>query len=163
MQDHDLERERFILVIDPNRDHAQVVQQVLGQRSGYDSPGVREPTQNEYPSRNRFEILVDGGTAIDYLLQRGEYAQAPRPDLVLLDLDLPDDGYHILTTIKTTPHLKRIPVIVFTESDRTEDVLRSYTSQSNCYVVKAADIEQLSHTVKQIEAFWLEIVTLPLM
>ncbi|PSN15909.1 response regulator [filamentous cyanobacterium CCT1] len=162
MQDHDLDRDRFILVIDPNRDHAQVVQQVLGEGSGCDSQSVQEPTRDEYPSQNRFEILEDGEAASDYLLQRGEYEQAPRPDLVLLDLDLPGGGHHILTTIKTTPNLKRIPVIVFTESDRTEDVLRSYTSQSNCYVVKAADLEHLSHTVKQIEAFWFGIVTLPL-
>ncbi|WP_035985120.1 response regulator [Leptolyngbya sp. KIOST-1] len=146
MQDQALERERVILVIDPNRDHAHVMQQVLTQRAG----------------RDRFEILMDGEAAIDYLLQRGEYAQAPRPDLVLLDLDLPGDGHQILTTIKTTPHLKRIPVIVFSESERAEDVLRTYTSQGNCYVVKAADLGQLSHTVQQIEAFWLEIVTLPL-
>lgn len=156
----DLERERFILVIDPNPAHVEVVQQVLSQRSDSDSPSNL--------SQNHLEIVVSGEAAIDYLLQRGEYAHALRPDLVLLDLDLPglelpeNDGHNILTTIKTTPHLKRIPVIVFTESDRSEDILRSYASQSNCYVVKAADLEQLSHTVKQIEAFWLEIVTLPL-
>ncbi|PZV08851.1 MAG: response regulator [Leptolyngbya sp.] len=153
-------QERFILVIDPNPAHAQVVQQVLGQRSDRDS-------QSD-PYHNHLEIVASGGAAIDYLLQRGEYAHAPRPDLVLLDLALPglelpeNDGYNILTTIKTTPHLRWIPVIVFTESDRSEDILRSYASQSNCYVVKAADLEQLSRTVKQIEAFWLGIVTLPL-
>ncbi|MFQ4137568.1 response regulator [Nodosilinea sp. PGN35] len=161
----DLERDRFILVIDPNPAHGQVVQRVLGQRSGRDG--------RSDPSHNHLEIVVDGKAAIDYLRQRGEYAQAPRPDLVLLDLELPGleppagelseyDGYTILTTIKTTPHLRRIPVIVFTESDRSEDILRSYASQSNCYVVKAADLEQLSRTVQQIEAFWLGIVTLPL-
>lgn len=161
----DLERERFILVIDPNPAHVEVVQQVLSQRSDSD-------LRSNLP-QNHLEIVVSGGAAIDYLLQRGEYARAPRPDLVLLDLDLTgldlpglelpeNDGHNILTTIKTTPHLKRIPVIVFTESDRSEDILRSYASQSNCYVVKAADLEQLSHTVKQIEAFWLGIVTLPL-
>ncbi|MBD1876652.1 response regulator [Nodosilinea sp. FACHB-131] len=156
----DLERERFILVIDPNPAHVEVVQQVLSQQSDSDS--------RSNLSQNHLEIVVSGEAAIDYLLQRGEYAYAPRPDLVLLDLDLPglelpeNDGHNILTTIKTTPHLKRIPVIVFTESDRSEDILRSYASQSNCYVVKAADLEQLSHTVKQIKAFWLEIVTLPL-
>ncbi|MBD2109695.1 response regulator [Nodosilinea sp. FACHB-13] len=153
-------QERFILVIDPNPVHAQVVQRVLIEGSGCDS-------QSDLP-QNHLEIVVSGEAAIDYLLQQGEYAQAPRPDLVLLDLDLPklelseNDGYNILTTIKTTPHLRQIPVIVFTESDRSEDILRSYASQSNCYVVKMADLEQLSHTVKQIEAFWLGIVTLPL-
>ncbi|WOD40851.1 response regulator [Nodosilinea sp. E11] len=158
----ELERDRFILIIDPHREHAQLVQQVLAQSSGDDAWRV-QASQAEYRSQNRFDIIEDGNEAIDYLLQRNQYTQAPRPDLVLLDLDLPGhDGHSILTTIKTTPHLKRIPVIVFTQSDHSEDVLRSYASQGNCYVVKAADLAQLSHTVQQIESFWLGIVTLPL-
>jgi two-component system, chemotaxis family, response regulator Rcp1 len=165
----DLDQERCILVIDRHPDHAQVVQQVLHQNLGSDGPiaattvASGAPLSDGASPRYRLDILVDGGVAIDYLLQRGAYREAPRPDLVLLDLDLPEGvGDRVLTTIKTTPHLRRIPVIVFTESDQPADILRSYANQGNCYVVKAADSEQISHTVQRIEEFWLGIVTLPL-
>ncbi|HIK44764.1 MAG TPA: response regulator [Leptolyngbyaceae cyanobacterium M65_K2018_010] len=139
--------ERLILVIDHNPAHTQAVQRVLSQKG----------------ESYRLEILTDGGVAMERLLQRGEYDQADRPDLVLLDLDLPDSyGHDILVTIKTTPELKRIPVIIFTQCDREEEIFRSYANQGNCYVIKAVDLDQLAQTVQRIEDFWLEIVTLPL-
>lgn len=138
----DLEQERFILVIDPNAAHAQAIQQVLG--------------------RYRLQTLTDGQAALDYLQQDGP-DQAPRPDLILLDPDLPGGrGQEVLTAIKADPRLKRIPVIVFAGSDRAEDVFNTYAAQGNCYVVKATDLEELRRIVRRIEAFWLEIVTLPL-
>jgi chemotaxis family two-component system response regulator Rcp1 len=138
----DLEQERFILVIDPNATHAQTIQQVLG--------------------RYRLQTLTDGQAALDYL-QQSSSDQLPRPDLILLDPDLPGaKGQDVLAVIKADPRLKRIPVIVFASSDRAEDVFNTYAAQGNCYVVKAKDPEELTLIVQRIEAFWLEIVTLPL-
>jgi two-component system, chemotaxis family, response regulator Rcp1 len=137
----------FILVIDGKSHHRQAIQQALTQRQrGY-----------------QIETLADGVSALDFLYQREAYTQASRPDLILLDLDLPGrDGHEVLAAIKLDPRLKRIPVIVFTESTQSDQVFQSYFSQGNCYVVKAADIEELAEAVKRIEDFWLEIVTLPL-
>lgn len=137
------ELKRFLLVIDPNAAHIEAIQQVLG----------------NYP----MQTVTNADTALAFLYQQRDYAQAPRPDLILMDPDLPDqDGRVLLQTIKADPHLKQIPVIVFAGSTRSEDVFHSYAIQGNCYVVKAADLQQLIHTIQRIEAFWLEIVTLPL-
>ena len=139
--------ERFILVIDHNAAHRQTIQRVL----------------QEQPGKYQFAAVENGLQAADFLHRQGEYSDAPRPDLILLDLDLPGkDGRALLTEIKADAQLKRIPTIVFTLSDDTADIFRSYADQGNCYVVKAADLEQLTHIVRRIEDFWLEIVTLPL-
>lgn len=143
----DAKPERFILVIDANRNHTDVIRQVLGQK----------------PGRYGLAIVEDRAAAMDYLRPGSHADRSPRPDLVLLDLNLPaTDGHALLAEIKATPSLVQIPVIVLTEGDRPEDILRSYASQGNCYVVKAADLDQLAQTIKRIEDFWLEIVTLPL-
>lgn len=111
----------------------------------------------------QLEILADGQQALAFLQQRGDYANARRPDLILLALNLPGkDGQQILTEIKADPHLRRIPIVVLTVSDRDEDILTTYALQGNCYVIKPADRDRLFQIVKRIEEFWLGIVTLPL-
>jgi len=112
----------------------------------------------------RYEVqgVEDGEQAIGYLRREGEYAGAPRPDLILLDLNLPKkDGHQILVEIKADENLKRIPVVVFTVSKADEDILRAYDLQANCYIIKPPDIEQLFKVVKSIEDFWFTIVGLP--
>lgn len=137
--------ERLILVVDPNATHSGIIRQVLQNHSNY-----------------RLVVLQDGIMALDFLHQRGEYTMAKRPHLILLDLNLSGkDGREVLADIKSDPHLRRIPIIVLTASDAPEDILHSYVEQGNCYVIKAANSEQLTQTIKRIEAFWLEIVTLP--
>jgi chemotaxis family two-component system response regulator Rcp1 len=136
----------LILIVDPNADHRDIIQRVLQGR----------------PNQYRLVLLRDAGSALDFLYQRGEFTTAVRPHLILLDLNLPDqDGRDLLTEIKADAQLRRIPVIVLTTSDAPADVFRCYAEQGNCYVIKALDQEQLSETIQRIEAFWLEIVTLP--
>ena len=107
-------------------------------------------------------VVEDGEQAMDFLKRRGRYADAPRPDLVLLDLNLPrKDGREVLEEIKTDDSLKRIPVVILTTSRAEEDILKSYDLHANCYVTKPIDLEQFLHIVKAIEDFWLSIVILP--
>ncbi|MHC5599485.1 MAG: response regulator, partial [Nostoc sp.] len=92
-----------------------------------------------------------------------EYANAPRPDLILLDLNLPKkDGREVLAEIKTDPVLKRIPVVVLTTSKNEDDIIESYNLHVNCYITKSRNLNQLFQMVKSIEEFWLSTVTLPL-
>ncbi len=104
----------------------------------------------------------DGMEAMAFLRQEGEYSTAPRPDLILLDLNLPKkDGREVLAEIKTDSKLKRIPVIVLTTSQNEDDIFHSYDLHVNCYITKSRNISQLFKIVKRIEDFWLETVTLP--
>ncbi|MHC5819765.1 MAG: response regulator [Nostoc sp.] len=105
----------------------------------------------------------DGIDAMAYLHQEGEYTNAPRPDLILLDLNLPKkDGREVLAEIKTDPALKRIPVVVLTTSKNEDDIIDCYNLHVNCYITKSRNLNQLFQIVKSIEEFWLCIVTLPL-
>ncbi|MEH2237044.1 response regulator [Nostoc sp.] len=107
--------------------------------------------------------VKDGIDAMAYLRQEGEYANAPRPDLILLDLNLPKkDGREVLGEIKTDPVLKRIPVVVLTTSKNEDDIIESYNLHVNCYITKSRNLNQLFQIVKSIEDFWLSTVTLPL-
>lgn len=107
--------------------------------------------------------VKDGIDAMAYLRQEGEYANAPRPDLILLDLNLPKkDGREVLAEIKTDPVLKRIPVVVLTTSKNEDDIIESYNLHVNCYITKSRNLNQLFQIVKSIEDFWLSTVTLPL-
>lgn len=108
-------------------------------------------------------VTVRSGTdAMAYLRREGEYANAPRPDLILLDLNLPrKDGREVLAEIKADPQLKRIPVVVLTTSRNEDDVFQSYDSNVNCYISKSRNLQELFKIVKGIEEFWLETVTLP--
>ena len=100
--------------------------------------------------------------AMAYLRQEGEYADAIRPDIILLDLNLPQkDGREVLAEIKDDPELKRIPVVVLTTSRNEEDIAQSYNLHVNCYITKSRNISELFKIVKGIEEFWLKTVTLP--
>ncbi|MBE9030523.1 response regulator [filamentous cyanobacterium LEGE 11480] len=111
---------------------------------------------------NRVTWLEDGETAMRYLRQTGEYTQSLRPDLVLLDLNLPGlDGREVLHEIKTDPHLRTIPVVVLTTSAREADILAAYEMNVNCYITKPVDIQQFIQVIQLINDFWLTIVKLP--
>ena len=107
-------------------------------------------------------VVQDGEKALAFLRQVGQYAEAPRPDLILLDLNLPrKNGREVLAEIKEDPSLKRIPIVILTTSQAEEDVLRMYDLHANCYVTKPVDLDQFIKVVQTIEEFWLTIVKLP--
>jgi chemotaxis family two-component system response regulator Rcp1 len=111
---------------------------------------------------NRLHIAKDGMEAMEFLHREGKYYDAPRPDLILLDLNLPKkDGHEVLAEIKEDPVLKRIPVVVLTGSKAGEDILKTYNLHANCYITKPVDWEQFITVVKSINDFWLTIVKLP--
>src|SRR5690606_25807853 len=106
--------------------------------------------------------VKDGVEAMEFLRREGRYGEAPRPDIILLDLNLPKkDGREVLQDIKSDEELKRIPVVVLTTSKAEEDVLRTYNLHANCYVTKPVDLEKFIVVVKSIDVFWLTVVTLP--
>lgn len=111
---------------------------------------------------NNLHHVVDGVEATDFLYRRGKYPAAPRPDVILLDLNLPrKDGRELLAEIKSDEELKRIPVVVLTTSEAESDVLTAYGHHANCYIVKPVDFQKFSHVVQSIEGFWFAVVTLP--
>jgi chemotaxis family two-component system response regulator Rcp1 len=111
---------------------------------------------------NSLHHVEDGVAALDFLRNKGNYAGKPRPDLIILDLNLPKkDGREVLEEIKNDDDLKRIPVVILTISKAEEDILRSYNLHANCYVTKPLDLDQFMKVVKSIEDFWLTIVKLP--
>lgn len=112
--------------------------------------------------RNNLSVTRDGVEAMEFLRRQGAYAQAPRPDLVLLDLNLPKmDGREVLAQIKADPQLRTIPVVVLTTSSAEADILKSYSLHANCYITKPVDLDQFVTVVKSIDDFWLTIVKLP--
>ena len=112
--------------------------------------------------RNNLSWVPDGVEGMAYLKRQGKYGQSPRPDLILLDLNLPrKDGREVLSEIKADENLRRIPVVILTTSQAEEDILRAYHLNANCYITKPVDLEQFMKVVKTIEDFWLTIVRLP--
>jgi len=112
--------------------------------------------------RNNLSWVSDGVEALAFLRHQGKYTQSPRPDLILLDLNLPrKDGREVLTEIKADEKLKRIPVVILTTSQAEEDILKAYHLNANCYISKPVDLDQFMKVVKTIEDFWLTIVRLP--
>jgi CheY-like chemotaxis protein len=112
--------------------------------------------------RNVLHHVTDGEEALAFLRRQGAYADAPRPDLVLLDLNLPrKDGREVLAELKADDDLKRIPVVILTVSSADEDILRAYELHANCYITKPIDLGQFLKVVRSIEDFWLSIVKLP--
>jgi len=112
--------------------------------------------------RNRIHHVEDGVEAMAFLRREGQYADAPRPDLILLDLNLPrKSGRDVLTEVKNDPSLCCIPVVVMTSSDDERDILEAYRRHVNCYVTKPVDLDQFIAVVKSIESFWFTIVKLP--
>jgi two-component system, chemotaxis family, response regulator Rcp1 len=111
---------------------------------------------------NHLQVARDGEEAMDMLRQKGKYKEAIRPDIILLDLNLPKkDGREVLDEVKGDEILKSIPVVVLTMSKAEEDVMRTYQHHANCYITKPIDMNQFLDTMKQIEKFWLTIVKLP--
>ena len=112
--------------------------------------------------RNRMSVVEDGVDAMAFLRREGRFADAPRPDLILLDLNLPrKDGREVLAEVKADPQLRRIPVVVLTTSQAEEDVLRAYDLHANCFVTKPVQFEQFMQVVQAIDNFWVNVVTLP--
>jgi chemotaxis family two-component system response regulator Rcp1 len=107
-------------------------------------------------------VASDGVAAMAFLARHGEYANVPRPDLILLDLNLPKkDGREVLDEIKNSPALQTIPVVVLTTSAADADILRSYRLHANCYITKPVDLEGFLTVIKSIDSFWLTVVKLP--
>ena len=140
-------RERLILVVDNHQEHLQVIKQVLANST--------IPCQ--------VVTLSSSGEALNFLRHQGEYQQAARPDLILLDAHLSDGhGQTMLSEVKTDASLRRIPTIVLSPAAEPASILSNYQLQCNSYVVKPQDLIHLSDVIQVIEAFWLNIVTLPL-
>jgi chemotaxis family two-component system response regulator Rcp1 len=111
---------------------------------------------------NHLTVVQDGEEALSYLRCRGKYAQAIRPDLILLDLNMPrKNGRDVLRDIKNDPKLKRIPVVILTTSQAEDDILHTYDLHANCYITKPVDFNQFLKVVRSIEDFWLTVVKLP--
>ena len=130
-----------------------------------DNPGdarLAEEGLKEAKVHNNLTTVVDGEQALAFLQRRPPYDQSPRPDLILLDLNLPRlDGREVLSQIKHDPHLRRIPVVVLTTSEADEDIVAAYDLNVNCYVTKPVDFELFVKVIRSIEDFWLTVVRLP--
>ncbi|MEM9924332.1 MAG: response regulator [Cyanobacteria bacterium P01_D01_bin.50] len=140
------EKRKIIFLVEDNKADVRLIQEAL----------------KNSPFPHKVMTVRDGIEAMAFLRREGEYNTAPRPDLILLDLNLPKkDGREVLAEIKTDSQLKRIPVIVLTTSHNEDDIFHSYDLHVNCYITKSRNISQLFKIVKRIEDFWLETVTLP--
>jgi len=135
-----------ILIVEDNEGDARLIREVL-----YDSKII-----------TNLHLVTDGVQAIDFLRKKGEFVNKPRPDLIILDLNLPKkDGREVLGEIKSDLDLKKIPVVIMTISQAEEDILKSYSLHANCFVTKPIDLNQFIKVVKSIEEFWFSIVKLP--
>jgi len=124
--------------------------------------GLIEEVFEDAKIRNNLHVVEDGEEAILYLRGEGQFSGVPRPDIILLDLNLPKkDGREVLEEIKNDEDLKNIPVVVLTTSKAEGDILKSYNLHANAYVTKPVDFDQFMKVVKSIEDFWLEVVKLP--
>jgi two-component system, chemotaxis family, response regulator Rcp1 len=130
-----------------------------------DNPGdvrLTKEALKEGKLLNQLTVVGDGVEALSFLRKQGIYADAPQPELILLDLNLPKkDGREVLAEIKADPKLRRIPVVVLTTSSSEEDILKIYDLHANCYITKPVDLEQFMGVVKSIEDFWVSVVKLP--
>lgn len=130
-----------------------------------DNPGdvrLTKEALKEGKVRNVLHVASDGVEAMAFLRKEGEFKDVPRPDLILLDLNLPrKDGREVLEEIKQDDSLRRIPVVILTTSRDEEDILKTYDLHANCYITKPVDLEQFIQVVRSVEDFWLTIVKLP--
>ncbi|WP_053848405.1 response regulator [Streptomyces sp. NRRL B-24085] len=130
-----------------------------------DDPGDELMTREAFEDNkigNTLHVVRDGEEALDFLYRRGDHTEAPQPDLILLDLNLPKyDGRQVLEKIKSDPELSHIPVVVLTTSAAEEDILRSYRLHANAYVTKPVDLDQFIAAVRQIDDFFVQVVRLP--
>lgn len=123
---------------------------------------LTEEALKEGKVRNNLNVVMDGVEAMAYLRREGKYTQATRPDLVLLDLNMPKkDGREVLAEMKSDEGLRRIPVVILTTSEAEQDILKTYDLHANCYITKPVDLDQFISLVKSVEDFWLTIVKLP--
>ena len=144
--EHNLVNPIDILVVEDNPGDARLIKEVL----------------NEQKIFNSLFIVTDGVEAMNFLLNKGKYQDSPRPDLIILDLNLPKkDGREVLADIKADDNLKRIPVVIMTISQAEADILKSYNLHANCYISKPIDLDQFVKVIKSIEDFWFSIVKLP--
>ena len=135
-----------ILIVEDNKGDALLIKEVF----------------NENKIFNSLHFVSDGIEAMDFLYSRGKYKSFSRPDLIILDLNLPrKDGREVLAEIKSDDRLKHIPVVVMTISQADEDILKSYNLHANCYVTKPIDLNQFTRVIRSIENFWFSIVKLP--
>ncbi|MGK7941004.1 MAG: response regulator [Crocosphaera sp.] len=140
------QQDKIILLVEDSKADIRLVQEVL--------------KTSTVP--HQLMIVRNGMDAMAYLRQEGEFSESPRPNLIILDLNLPrKDGREVLAEIKTDSSLKRIPVIVLTTSSNDEDIQESYDLYVNCYITKSRNLKDLFKLVKGIESFWLDTVTLP--
>ena len=130
-----------------------------------DNPGdvrLTKEALKDCKMRNTLYVVEDGEEALSFLYKEGKYADAPQPDLILLDLNLPKkNGKEVLSEIKEDPRLKRIPVVILTTSKAEEDILKTYDLHANCYITKPVDFDQFISVVRKIEVLWFSIVKLP--
>ncbi|MFH1314360.1 MAG: response regulator [Candidatus Eisenbacteria bacterium] len=130
-----------------------------------DSPGdvrLAKEVLKEAKVSNNLHVVANGVDALAFLRREGRYSDAVRPDLILLDLNLPrKDGREVLSEIKTDDNLKMIPVVILTVSKAEEDIVKAYNLHANCYITKPIDLNQFLRIIKSIEDFWLTVVTLP--
>ena len=130
-----------------------------------DDPGdilMTKEAFEHYKIHNQLHVVTDGEQALDFLRRTGDYAKAPRPGLILLDLNLPRrDGLEVLAELKQDPVLRVIPVVILTTSQAEEDILRSYSLHANAYVSKPVDFERFIDVIRQIDNFFITVVKLP--
>lgn len=130
-----------------------------------DNPGdirLTEEALKDGPVKVNLSVARDGVEAVEFLMQRGQYQNAPRPDLILLDLNLPrKNGREVLNEIKADPHLRQIPVVVMTTSRSEQDIERAYELNANCYITKPIELDEFLGVVSSIEDFWLTKAMLP--
>jgi len=135
-----------ILVVEDNSGDARLIREVMNENKIYST----------------FYLAKDGVEALEFLHRRGKFRKAPKPDLIILDLNLPrKDGREVLAEIKNDERLKHIPIVIMTISQAEEDIMKSYNLHANCYISKPIDLTQFIKVVKSIEDFWFSIVKLP--
>jgi len=145
----------------PNPSNGMPVEILLVDDSAADVRLLRE-TFKDAKVTNNISVARDGVEAMALLRREGQYAKAPRPDLILLDLNMPKkDGREVLGEIRSDPNLTSIPVVILTTSEADEDIVKSYALHANCYIKKPVDLEQFAKVVSDIENFWFCIVRLP--
>ncbi|OIQ65368.1 response regulator rcp1 [mine drainage metagenome] len=145
----------------PNENGVRSIQILLVEDNPGDIRLTRE-AMKEGKLHNRLHVVNDGVEAMEFLQRRGQYADVPRPDLILLDLNLPRmDGREVLAALKADTGLRSIPVVVLTTSHAEADVMRAYDLHANCYITKPVDFNQFMKVVQHIDDFWVNVVTLP--
>ncbi|MDY6930435.1 MAG: response regulator [Halobacteriota archaeon] len=144
-----------------NEEHLKPIEILLVE----DNPGDVRLTQEAFKEgkiKNNLYVAKDGIEAIEFLRHQGEYSDSPRPDLILLDLNMPrKSGKEVLEEVKADEELRRIPVVILTTSKAEEDIFRSYDLHANCFITKPVDMDQFIEVVKFIECFWFTVVRLP--